>query len=365
MPIPKSRLRMSTFADCFPPRAHQNQTFRWDRCSSLQGGEVTPVLNENGVYGEERTFPDGRIYLFTITYVRDMRSQWCEIVIVQDITARKRLEKELQAHNEDLELRVAERTRELREKHSQLAQAEKMASLGQLVAGVAHEINTPVAALASNNDLFIRSITKVKSILDDPVVLERLKESERLQGLLESIDELNRVNKDAAERIVGIIKSLRSFARLDRAEMDSVDIHEGLESTLTLVTHLLKGRIEIVRDYGDLPPVHCFPNQLNQVFMNLLVNASQAIEGPGTITIRTRVHEKKVRLEFSDTGRGIALEHVARIFDPGFTTKGSGVGTGLGLSIVSQIVADHHGTIEVASTPGTGTTFTILLPVNK
>jgi len=238
-----------------------------------------------------------------------------------------------------------------------------MATLGNLVAGVAHEINTPLGALKSNNDIFIRSFVKVKSILSDPKVPSELREHPQLTRLFESIEKLNAVNRTAVERIVAIVISLRKFARLDEAELDEVDIHEGLENTLTLVHHEIKNRIEVHRDYEDIPLVKCYPNQLNQVFMNLLVNASHAIEEKGDIFIKTHLRDSTVVIEIRDTGIGIPKEDLLRIFDPGFTTKGFGIGTGLGLSIVYQIIEDHKGKIEVESQVGVGTTFRLLLPV--
>jgi len=182
---------------------------------------------------------------------------------------------------------------------------------------------------------------------------------------LENIEELNAVNKTATDRIVAIVSSLRNFARLDMASLDVVDIHEGLENTLTLVHHELKNRVEVHKNYGKLPPIKCYPNQLNQVFLNLLVNASHAIKGQGKIFIKTRTRASNgtVIIEFQDTGVGIADEDLSRIFDPGFTTKGVGVGTGLGLSIVYQIIEEHKGKIEVESKVGKGTTFRLILPV--
>ena len=276
---------------------------------------------------------------------------------------RKRAEEELQRAYEELEQKVQERTRELREKQAQLVQTEKMATLGNLVAGVAHEINTPLGALKSNNDIFIRSFAKVKGILSDTNIPAEVREHPELTRLFDSIEKLNAVNRTATERIVAIVISLRKFARLDEAELDEVDIHEGLENTLTLVHHEIKNRIEVHRDYEDIPPIKCYPNQLNQVFMNLLVNASHAIEGVGEIFIKTHLRDGAVVVEIRDTGIGIPEEDLERIFDPGFTTKGFGIGTGLGLSIVYQIIEDHRGKMEVESQVGVGTTFQLFLPV--
>lgn len=338
----------------------------WNWCAwgeDLCEDDVRVTLNENGVYAEEHVLPDGRVFLYTSTCFRDESNHWRELQIVQDSTSRRRLEDQLRQAKAELESKVEERTRELKEKQSQLVQAEKMAALGSLVAGVAHEINTPLGALKSNYDLFVRSMKRVRKFLADPSVPTSIRENEQLTDLLERIDHLNKINTTAAKRIVSIVTSLRKFARLDQAEMDKVDLHEGLESTLTLVNHELKGRIQVVKEYGDLPKIECFPNQLNQVFMNILVNAAQAIHGEGTITIKTYRRRNDVILEFTDTGRGISREHLGKVFDPGFTTKGSGVGTGLGLSIVHQIIQQHDGRIDVTSQPGEKTTFRITLPV--
>jgi len=291
---------------------------------------------------------------------------------------------------EGLEQKVEERTAaltrtlgELRETQAQLVQSEKMAALGALVAGVAHEINTPLGAVTSNVDLQARALGKIRAALDDA---SRHDEARRY---VERVESMSAVTRDACGRIADIVRSLRNFSRLDEAERKPADLHEGLDATLTLVTHLLKHRITVHRDYGELPPVDCHANQLNQVFLNVLVNAAQAIEDRGEIRIRTRVASQPLRdtatsraprdtvvsrtagnapaaaavVEIADTGRGIAPEHLSKIFDPGFTTKGVGVGTGLGLAISYRIVENHRGTIEVESTPGKGATFRIILPV--
>lgn len=322
------------------------------------------IIGVNGIYGIEKKFHDGRLFLFNVSYYQIPDGTWYELQLVQDITDQRQMENDLRRSNEELESRVEDRTRELRQKQSALAQAEKMASLGQLVAGVAHEINTPLGALKSNNDLFNRYFTRLFDRLLSDDSPEPIRNDPDLKKLYENIGNLTAINLTALDRIVAIVNSLRLFARLDRAEKDSFDIHKGLESTLTLVNHQLKGRIELIREYGQLPMISCFPNQINQVFMNILVNASQAIDKQGTIRIKTGYDgEKQVTIEFSDDGRGMEPKVVARVFDPGFTTKGSGIGTGLGLSIVHQIITDHDGTVEVTSAPGQGATFKIILPV--
>jgi PAS domain S-box-containing protein len=271
------------------------------------------------------------------------------VAIAHDFTEHKRFVDELErAH------------RELRATQSQLVQSEKMASLGMLVAGIAHEINTPIGAVNSMHDTLLRSLEKLhdeveRFEMDD----ERRRRFERLFTVLA---DANRVMTSGVERVTTIVRRLRSFARLDEAELKDADINEGIEDTLTLVHHELKHDITVEKKLGDIPPIPCFPGRLNQVFLNLIVNARQAIKGKGVITIETFLDGHEVVARISDTGVGIPADHVAHIFDPGFTTKGVGVGTGLGLSICYQIVQDHHGQMTVESTPGEGTTFTLRIP---
>ncbi len=238
---------------------------------------------------------------------------------------------------------------ELRATQGRLVQHAKMAALGQLVAGVAHEINTPLAAVVNNNDLFLRIFFRMRA--------GRIEERD-----LAAIEDLSKVTRLACARMSDIVRTLRTFARLDEADVKSVDLHEGIESTLVLIAHLTKSGITVERRYGDLPRVECHPNQINQVFMNLCVNACQAMGERGTLTITTRAHADGVEVRVKDTGVGIARDKLRHIFDPGFTTKGAPLGTGLGLSIVYQIVEGHGGDIAVASEVGVGTEFTVRLP---
>ncbi|MFQ5510816.1 MAG: ATP-binding protein [Candidatus Krumholzibacteriia bacterium] len=347
--------------EMFPTENEESDPRSW---YDLPAGDLPrkTIIDDTGVYAEERTYPDGKVYQFTLNYYRNRENSWSELQLVQDVTRRRELEDQLQLAMEDLEQKVQERTLELRQKQAQLVQAEKMASLGNLVAGIAHEINTPLGALKSNHDLLVRSLARIRALLAKDLP-EEAREHPGLVKLMTAIEDLNRVNQTAMHRIVTIVGSLRSFARLDAAEQDQVDIHGGLDSTLTLVHHEIKHRIRVHKDYGKLPLVYCYPNQLNQVFMNVLVNSSQAIEGDGDIHIKTSHTGDKVVVEIRDNGRGIPKENLERIFDPGFTTKGAGVGTGLGLSIVYQIIEDHHGQISVESNVGEGTTVRIVLPV--
>ena len=250
--------------------------------------------------------------------------------------------------------------RELRETQAALLHSDKMASLGNLLAGVAHEINTPIGSINSNSDVALRALEKLREALDK--ASPEVREDPALKNAVEILQSIGKINKTACDRIVKLVRSLRNFARLEEAEPKEADLHEGLESTLTLVHHEIKNRIEVMRDYGEIPEVECLPDQLNQVFMNILVNAAHAIEGNGKITIRTRFDGDNVIISFADTGKGISAENLPRIFDPGFTTKGLGVGSGLGLPICYKIVKEHGGRINVQSELGKGTTVTVTLP---
>jgi signal transduction histidine kinase len=276
-----------------------------------------------------------------------------EINLIEGIAAQlasainqAKLFNELEEQKLDLEKALFE----LKQAQLQLIQSEKMASLGQLVAGVAHEINTPMGSIKSNNDIFIKCIQKIQTAPAD------------MEKYSEILDDTLKVNSEAIKRINSIVKALKNFARLDEAEYKETDIHEGLKSTLMLINHEIKGKIQIIEEFGDLPLINCYPNQLNQVFMNILVNAYQSIEKNGSIKIKTESHADKIKILISDTGKGIPEKHLEHIFDPGFTTKGVGVGTGLGLSICYQIIQKHKGSIKVESTPDKGSTFIIELP---
>lgn len=251
----------------------------------------------------------------------------------------------------------------LRQAQQQLVMKEKMASLGNLVAGVAHEINNPIGALHSAADTSSLCVDRIMETIDSNEAAIGIKEDRRLMRALQSLKSNTDVIVVASERIGTIVQSLKNFARLDEAAFQKADIHEGLESTLTLLQHQMKGRVEIIRDFGDLPQVHCYANQLNQVFMNVLTNAMRAIEDSGSITIQTSCDSEHVFVKITDTGIGIPPEDLPRIFDPGFTTQGVGVGTGLGLSTTYNILENHGARAIVDSEVGEGTQFTIVLPI--
>jgi signal transduction histidine kinase len=233
---------------------------------------------------------------------------------------------------------------ELKETQIQLINSEKMASLGQLVAGVAHEINTPVASIKSNNGIVAKLLGSIK----DP-------------ELKEMLTDINEVDNEAVSRISNIVKSLKKFVRLDEAEQQEADINKELDLTLDLIRHETKNRIQIVKNYGKIPLVKCFPNMLNQVFTNILINACQAIEGKGTITITTEFVDNHLVVKIKDTGKGIPQNQLDKIFTAGFTTKSTGVGTGLGLAICTKIIEKHKGEITVNSEVGMGSEFIITI----
>jgi signal transduction histidine kinase len=283
----------------------------------------------------------------------------------------RRYKLDLERRNEELRRSKAE----LEQLHAQVIQSEKMASLGQLAAGVAHELNNPAGFLYGNMELLAEYARGLERLLDfyDTVPLNG-EEAARARDIKEQIDyehtlaDLRSIIGDCregAERIRDVVQNLRTFSRLDEAEFKKVDIHEGIDSTMRLLTHFYgDGRIRLVRDYGELPVVDCFAGQLNQVWLNLLVNAAQAVGESGEVRISTRREGEHVVVTVRDTGRGVVPEHLPRIFDPFFTTKPVGEGTGLGLSVTYSIVERHGGEITVESEPERGTTFTVTLPVD-
>lgn len=234
--------------------------------------------------------------------------------------------------------------KELKETQLHLINSEKMASLGQLVAGVAHEINTPIASIKSNNAILAKFLPKIK---DEEISL--------------ILADINEVDREAIQRISHMVTSLKKFVRLDEAELQEADINKELDLTLDLIRHETKNRIEIEKHYSDLPLIKCYPNMLNQVFTNVLVNACQAIEGHGKITISTSYTPKTLTVSIKDTGKGIKKSEINKIFTAGYTTKGVGVGTGLGLAISAKIIEKHKGKIIVNSEIGHGTEFIITI----
>ncbi|MCP4905044.1 MAG: GAF domain-containing sensor histidine kinase [bacterium] len=258
--------------------------------------------------------------------------------------------------NESLEVRVENRTRELQETQNQLMQSEKLKSLGQLVAGVAHELNNPIGFVHANLQLLDEFIEKLVAAQEDGTDATQYRDA---------IKKLLLRSREGTERVKQIVQDLRTFSRMDQADLQMAQLTDEIDRTLALMEPRFKGSIEIVRDYGMIPEVRCFPGQLNQVFLNLLMNACDVLDmqDGGTITIRTRAIGDGVRIEFEDSGPGISAEVQMRLFDPFFTTKEIGKGTGLGLSLSHGIIERHGGRIQVVSGPGRGATFQIELPL--
>ena len=290
----------------------------------------------------------------------------CELDVlelcVQRALERRTLLRNARRYKEDLENRNIE--------------LEKMASLGQLAAGVAHELNNPAGFIFSNMTILPKYVARVEEILlsyeqvllndSDAERIEAVKSKTDYENVLADLTSIAADSYNGAERIRDIVQNLRLFSRLDEAEFKQVDLHESIESTIRLLSKYYSSPlITLRRDYGNLPLINCYAGQLNQVWMNLLANAAQAIgDARGEVRIKTECDQETVSVCVSDTGKGIAPEHLKKIFDPFFTTKPVGEGTGLGLSISHGIVARHRGTLTVESVLGEGTSFKVSLPVH-
>jgi PAS domain S-box-containing protein len=333
----------------FAPLVHPDDL---ERCYAFLNAVVETGEKQSGVeYRVKHKDGRWRWHTSNASCLKDDEGNFESYIgIARDITDKK---------NARLALEKAHR--ELKEAQAQLVQSEKMAALGQLVAGIAHEINSPVGAISSMQDTLSHAVAKLQTALAE-VAPEALEENRSVRAALGAILEADRVIGLGAERVSEIVKSLRTFVRLDEAEMKMANIHEGLDSALTLIGHDIGDRIEVERHYGELRPIVCHPGRLNQVFLNLLLNASQAIDGTGRIVIKTSEKKGEVRVAIRDTGRGIPATDIESIFEPRFTTKGARIGTGLGLSICYQIVQQHRGRIEVESQLGKGSVFTVVLP---
>lgn len=284
-----------------------------------------------------------------------------------------RRDKHLQATNEalsdannklfDVNTQLKATNQHLEDTREQLIIKEKMVSLGNLVAGVAHEMNTPLGALNSSVDVIRRCLERISQIVSDREKESEISEDANYQRALKLLENNAQITTTVSERISQIVDSLKNFARLDEAEFQQVDIHEGLDSILLLRQNDLRDKIKITKTYGEIPPIACYPSELNQAFMNILSNAIEAIDNTGEIKIQTTTVGSNVHIIFSDTGKGIPPENHDQIFNPGFTTKGVGVGVGLGLAICYRIIQKHQGTISVESEEGEGTSFTIEIPI--
>ncbi|WP_374243626.1 ATP-binding protein [Zoogloea sp.] len=372
-----------------------------------------------GAYEAEDFFPRvggcGRWLYFTAAPLYNADGAMIgAIETLQDITERKNAENALLQMRADLEATVVQRTRDLQDAKAsleediarremaetellkryveltdlncrlhdtqqQLVQSEKMASIGQLAAGVAHEINNPIGYVNSNLHSLKTYIGQLLEVLDtyeahrsalppaDADAIESVKRAVDFAYLRDDIGELISESAEGTARVRKIVQDLRDFSRTDASQdWQAADLHQGLDSTLNIASNEIKYKADVVREYGTLPLVECLPSQLNQVFMNLFVNAAQAMPDNrrGTICVRTGHDGDTVWIEIADDGSGIPPDVLDRIFDPFFTTKPVGKGTGLGLSLSYGIVQKHHGHIAASSAPGTGTCFRITLPVH-
>lgn len=303
---------------------------------------IIPVHNKNRLLGVIVTFTKQRFsYEDNCEILQSIAVQLASSIVQSGLIL------QLNKKNKKLEKTL----NELKETQLQLINSEKMASLGQLVSGVAHEINTPLASISSNNSLVCKLLSSTDVITSDKIAL---------------LKELNSIDSEASKRISDIVKSLKRFVRLDEAQFQHADINNELDLTLKLINHETKNMINIVREYSKLPPVYCSVNMLNQVFMNILINACQNIKeyrGNGEIVISTSVNKNNLIVKIKDNGSGIPLNIRQKIFNAGFTTKKVGVGMGIGLAISKKIVEMHKGTISFSSEEGKGTEFTVSIPV--
>ena len=372
----------------------------------------SPLID--GAYEEEDFFPNigaaGHWLQFTAAPLRDSEGRLVgAIQSLRDVTERRVAENALRRAHDNLEHTVRQRTAQLAEDirqrqsaeeelrrrnieltelndqlsrtQQQLVQSDKLASIGQLAAGVAHEINNPIGYIFSNFGTLQSYLDSLFSMLDayqaaetaivDPAVAARLaamREQVELEFLRTDIPTLMQESKEGIVRVRHIVQDLKDFSRVDsQQEWVWADLRQGIDSTLNIVSNEIKYKADVVREYGDIPDIECLPLQINQVVMNLLVNAAHAIGGSmrGRIEIRTGCEGEDVWFSVSDNGSGIAPENLGRIFDPFFTTKEVGKGTGLGLSLSYGIVQKHHGRIEVDSALGKGTTFRVTLPKTR
>ena len=315
----------------------------------LRSVACAPLLGKSGTFGIIYMQNNTEVGAFTQEDLRLLCAVASQIGLAIE---NARFSEELKKTNENLEQLVEERTAALAQTQMKLYQAEKIASLSRLVAGVAHEINNPLGALKSNLDLLTGITGRIAA-----GSAQNPDESERLCSLAE----LGRTSSAACARIMSVVRSLSSFAHLDKAAFKVSDINSGIRDTVQLIDPLLAEDVDIELKLGEIPPIQCYPALLNEAFMNLLVNACQSIEGSGRVTIETFCEDDNIIVKIRDTGCGIPRDQLRTIFDPGFTTKGRGVGVGLGLPIVSSVIREHKGSIEVESETGRGSLFTIRL----
>lgn len=294
--------------------------------------------------------------------------------LTDEILSRIEFQSELLEKNQEIQSINSQ----LEEAQNQLIQQEKLASLGQLAAGVAHEINNPVGFINSNLTMLAKYTDRALQLIhhmeqtiesqhDEAAIAElnKARTAYKYKSLKNNIMAVIDESLEGVDRVKQIVQDLKNFSRIDEAEWQWADIHAGIESTLNIAWNEIKYKAEVHKEYGELPNIECVPSQINQVIMNLLVNSAHAMEEPGNIYIRTSSQEDKITIQVEDDGSGISDDIIGKIFDPFFTTKEVGKGTGLGLSLSYGIIKKHNGELTVVSTPGKGTVFTIVLPVSR
>lgn len=272
----------------------------------------------------------------------------------------ERLVVELTETNSELETTLSE----LKTTQIELVQSEKMASLGKLAAGIAHELNNPIGALKSAASTATNCVDKIERLLEDNEEYAVIKNESKFMNVFQILKDNNNVFTSVSDRVSNTVNSFIKFARLDKARFDTVNIHSCIDDTLTLIQGNLKPRTNLRREYGEIPKIACYPGELNQVFVTLLTNAAEAIEEDGTITISTYVENNKIHVQIADDGIGIPEDQLQGLFDPGFTKNGTRVKTRMGLLTSHIIVQKHRGEIKVKSAVGKGSTFTITLPID-
>jgi len=357
------------------------------------GVDLAPIIKrllagEHVVFEQVHLAKDGqRIPVEIHAHLFMLNGSQTVISLARDITERKKLEGQLAVqyqHLKDVHERLLESSKQLKATQNQLMQSTKMASIGLLAAGVAHEINNPIGYVNSNMGSLEKYLADIFAVIDkfeaiemlmgmlvdadDPLLqeLRQFKEQINLDYIRKDIKALLAESHQGLERVKKIVLDLKNFSHTDSEDQWMwADVHHMLDTTLNVIWNELKYKCEVVKEFGVLPKIYCLPSQLEQVFMNLLENAAHAIEVRGKITLRTGQEGDRIWIEVSDTGKGIPPEDFPHLFDPFFTTKPVGKGTGLGLSVSYSIVEKHHGKIEVHSEVGKGSAFRVWLPVQQ
>lgn len=362
------------FLDIFPeagaPRFEKMVTLARDKAKHVYNHwlESPPLIQLSRTGDEANDFLQST--LFFPFQTADGENHYA--LVMYDTSSVARSSEQLEAALSALRQQQSEQDhllRRLEAANSQLLQSEKLAAIGQLAAGVAHEINNPIGYVCSNLkslDGYVRDMLRIINAVDEAGSLDeirQLKTNLEYEYIRNDVEALIAESEDGIDRVKRIIGALKDFSHIEEEEFLPADLHRGLDTTLNVVNNELKYKAEVIKEYGELPDIECIPSQINQVMMNLLVNAAHAIDQFGRITLRTACNGDWAWIEVEDTGLGIDPKVLNRIYEPFFTTKPVGKGTGLGLALSYSIVQKHHGRIEVNSEQGKGTRFRVWLPV--